>query len=507
MRAREISESPPSKYVGSAWRSRFLRAPKIALTLGLRNDFVYLQTLAIAKLGLKTGADDFFFLRRGDQEKREPNLVKERPHVLCFGKDGWAGELTALDLKPAISNPHEFFDHGRRRFKVRKRTNYLYLMPRKGRASGSLPDYIRLGELAGVHQKTLVLANAQDGVWYRQARTLVSSPWALPYNSAYDYGAWDNSVGAVLNGRFVGVEPLPGIDCDLLGAALNSTFAMIGRLTEGVATGVEGALDVGPPSVRRIVVPDIRRIRGEGKASVVEIMSEIRRADTMPEAPSRDNIVPTLRRRLDCALLESMGNSKGDSVVLMEQIYAGYARWRADIEDVEAKMQSNRRQMGRSGLSRSVKPAEAVGRRVWEELKAETSLYPTKYLPPDEPLEIVKLPPGAMLQEDEPLFDQAIVRGKGGAKIDLKSFDRVRYASMLRTIGLRDEMPIPTDAARARFISNKFSQDRVKFCAQARERALSYLGDKEAVADAVAVAERQWLNSCRASMIWTSVEH
>jgi hypothetical protein len=58
----------------------------------------------------------------------------------------------------------------------------------------------------------------------------------VTYNSAYDYGAWHNPSGAVLNGRFVGAEPLDPQASELLGAVLNITFAASGRLLEGVAT-------------------------------------------------------------------------------------------------------------------------------------------------------------------------------------------------------------------------------------------------------------------------------
>ena len=66
------------KYNGSAWRARFLRAPKVALKLAERSDFVPLAELASVKLGLKTGADDFFFLERLPDDEEEGRLVTQR---------------------------------------------------------------------------------------------------------------------------------------------------------------------------------------------------------------------------------------------------------------------------------------------------------------------------------------------------------------------------------------------------------------------------------------------
>jgi hypothetical protein len=52
---------PDGEYVGRPWRARFLRAPKIALQIEARPEFVPLGRLAEVSLGLKTGADSFFF--------------------------------------------------------------------------------------------------------------------------------------------------------------------------------------------------------------------------------------------------------------------------------------------------------------------------------------------------------------------------------------------------------------------------------------------------------------
>ena len=42
---REENREPVPKYSGAAWRSRFLRAPKVALELAARTDFVALKDL------------------------------------------------------------------------------------------------------------------------------------------------------------------------------------------------------------------------------------------------------------------------------------------------------------------------------------------------------------------------------------------------------------------------------------------------------------------------------
>src|SRR5688500_4682152 len=84
--------SATSRYVGAAWRSRFLRAPKIALEIGTRCDFVEVGNLALVKLGVKTGADEFFFLKRRMQGSECKSLVPRGKVLSVTGKGNWVGE-------------------------------------------------------------------------------------------------------------------------------------------------------------------------------------------------------------------------------------------------------------------------------------------------------------------------------------------------------------------------------------------------------------------------------
>jgi hypothetical protein len=94
-------------YVGSPWRSRFLRAPKVAFILEKRPDFVQLDALATVRLGLKTGHDKFFFLSRADSTPKDPGQEIESRSGLCHvkGLGGvWEATLSVRDLLPAILN-------------------------------------------------------------------------------------------------------------------------------------------------------------------------------------------------------------------------------------------------------------------------------------------------------------------------------------------------------------------------------------------------------------------
>ncbi|MCW2275437.1 hypothetical protein GJ654_13520 [Rhodoblastus acidophilus] len=493
----ELSSFAPLKYVGSAWRARFLRAPKIALELAARPDFAPLETMASVRLGLKTGADSFFFLERLEAKKGDQGqLISRRGTVTVKGLGGWQGELASVDVQSAILNPHQLFKQDDRLFSIPDTTKHVYLYPASGKMKRGLSEYVHAGELAGIHQGELVVSNGADGVWYRQARSLVSSEWVLPYNSAYDYGAWHNPNRAILNGRFVGVEPRPGIDAELLGAVLNSTFAAVGRLIEGVATGVEGAFDVGPPAARRIMLPAISNIEDKFRAAILQTLSKIRAENVMIAAPLRDGSAPALRWELDTSLLISLGMTKGQAVALLERLYSSYGRWRGNIEDVETQMRANRRQMQATGQSRDQRPVELSGRRVWEEVEHLAPLFPRAFLPKDEVLELVNIPSNAVLPSSKPLFDEGIIRTKSKA-VDLGAFERVRYVAMLRDVGLVGNVDVPTSPVKCGAIADLFEQERAKFDAVAAENAAKYVSAPDALREVVGIARNHWFAACR----------
>ena len=222
----------------------FSEVPKTALTLAQELPLVPLSDLAEVRLGLKTGKDAFFFVRDVPAASIEQNTPPRA--VVVRGLNGWQGVLSRADILPAILNPHQLDASGGRSFRIGRRTGTYYLYPNTRTLREQLKDYVRFGERNEVQEGELVRSNATPGRWYAQNRQPIRSRWVLPYNSAYDYGAWENLGGAVLNGRFVGVDVREGVDPDLLGASLNSTICLMTRLLEGVATGVENAYDVGP---------------------------------------------------------------------------------------------------------------------------------------------------------------------------------------------------------------------------------------------------------------------
>jgi hypothetical protein len=483
------------RYTARPWRSRFLRAPALAIRYAERPDFVALRAVADVSLGLKTGADAFFFVELPHAPKADDLGRKgARTTEAVKGFGGWEGELLAGDLRGALLNPHRLQDDRGRAFVVPTRADVAYLAPQDRPPRAGLGDYIAAGERENLHKQKLVISNKIGDRWDRQRRAPIDWRWVLPYNSAYDYGAHDNRAHLVLNGRFVGCRAHTGVDEELVGAALNSTFVIFTRLLEGTATGSEGAYDVGPPAARLMRIPDPRRL--DGRASEIKaVLTEWRKANRIPPAPDRTGNVPDDRRRLDELVLLALGATKGDAAYQLDECYSAYARWRAAVEDVEARVRVNRRALAMSGRHRSDRPADLVARQIWDELYADAPILPSGDLKSDTEMEPVSIAANFKAPEHEPMFDAGVVRAPNGQPIDLGSYERVRYAHMLLRLGFRAPLLIPTRPEDAARVANSYSIAYAKLDSEALRLARAYIGPGQAreVADAVL---RRWRHAC-----------
>lgn len=479
----------PGTYNGSPWRSRFLRTPKIGLELAARADFAAAGAIAAVSLGAKTGSDAFFFLTKA------PGKAATATRVRVTGLGGWQGDIPKDDLLPALRRPKDLdvdVDGRRTRLAaVPRRGDLYYLAVRPNRVDAQVREYVQYGEERGVHHGDLVKSNATDGTWFRQTRARVTSRWALPYNSGYDYSAVDNSVGALLNGRFVGVDPLPGVDAELLGAVLNSTFTTVSRLLEGVATGNEGAFDVGPPSVRVMRIPDPRVILGStGEGAVRAAWQAILADRALPAAPLGDSTVPVLRARLDAAVLVGLGMGRGDAAVLRDRVYRSYSRWRQAVEGVEDSMQGHRKALAKRGGTRTVNPVVRAARTVHDEMQPTPALL-GELAAPDETIELVDpvMPRGPA--DQGLLFEATIVTGMDGQPLDLGSEDRVALAAYLRGLGMTGLLPLPTAAARCRRILDEAVAASAAHLDEALIRAAAH-AEGEQVEKVARAVHAQW---------------
>ncbi|NLL96275.1 MAG: hypothetical protein GX227_04110 [Clostridiaceae bacterium] len=90
------------KYLGNKWGGKYLRAPDIFFTIleKGKDKLVRLGDIAEVRFGIKTGANEFFYL--------EPLGLGSHPGLLHVRNGaGWEGEIEEEFLKPVIKSPRE----------------------------------------------------------------------------------------------------------------------------------------------------------------------------------------------------------------------------------------------------------------------------------------------------------------------------------------------------------------------------------------------------------------
>lgn len=500
------SELDVRPYVGARWFSRFLGAPPVADDLSTRDDFCALGDVATIGLGMKSGADAWFFVKTPGQPKiGDIGRPRLRATIPIIGHGGWEGELSASDLVPALLNPHTLITRRRGQSSLRRlappaRVDVAYVVPQDRQPAAGLAEYIAHGERQHVDDGPLVQGNADGNRWWRQKRVGLRSPWALPYNSAYDYGPHDNTGGRILNGRFVGVTPLDGVDTDLLGAVLLSTFVNVTRLQEGVATGSEGAYDVGPPAAKLMRVPDVHRLtNADGIAAVRTALAKLRADNEIPPAPDRRGNVDPRRRALDEAILQALDMNAGQAAVLLDAVYSGYAEWRAATEDVEKRMREHRKALSAAGRNRTEDPTEVVARHLADELSGTGALpaLPADELPADVGLQTVAVSDTYAGPDQDSLFEGGTITAPNGTKVDLGDYERARYTAMLVEIGFSSPVLVPVSAETCRQICDAYDAAVRRFDRDAGRLARAAMPAESAL-EAVHIARRLWRHVCQA---------
>lgn len=479
-----MSQSEPETYRGSAWRARFIRAPKLALEVAQMEAFTAVDEVASVVLGAKTGADNYFFVEK---------VGRDGDRLQIEGIGHWTGAMPRKDLRAAVQSPKDLdvvTPRGKRRLaRIQLRTwSSFYFAPRPGYTDKAVRDYVHYGEAQRIPERTLVADNAVGERWYIQRDRLhVSADWMLPYSSGYDYGAtW--SEGALIGGRLVGVTPRDDVESMMLGAALNSSATIATRLLVGVATGNEGAFDVGPPAVRLMRIPDPRRL---DTPAVRQAFGAILEEGWLPPGPNRRGEVDEQRLRLDRAVFEALGLAPGAAASLCDRLYRSYSRWRTSVEDVESRMQDNRRALARRGGSRRENPVARATRTVTAEMQPLPLLFAD--LVPSATIELIdaRLPDNPS-DQDALLPDTSV--NVEGRPVDLGSEERVEFVRTLRRMGARGPIPVPRSPSMCASAGMAAAAALTMVRQEAAARAVPYVGLElaEDVAEAVA---RNWTAS------------
>jgi len=222
--------SDNGKYVGDKWGGKYLRAPDIFFTIleKGKGKLVRLGDIAEVRFGIKTGANDFFYLEPLGPGSR-PGLVRVRNGA------GWEGEIEEEFLKPVIKSPRECRTIVIRPEDLRYRIFMCHKSKKELKGTRAL-EYIEWGERQGYHRRPSCKSRR---FWWDVGDQ--RQPIALLFKAFNDKFLVPILAGEIKSSdRFYAVYP--NTDGNW-GVALNNTLVTLMTELNGRANLGEGALD------------------------------------------------------------------------------------------------------------------------------------------------------------------------------------------------------------------------------------------------------------------------
>ncbi len=470
------------EYTGGKW-GIYLRAPDIFFKLLDRcgDHLVPLAQLAEVRYGVKSGADDFFFVRDvtadeitkcsagvGAASGRPSSVETARRAVSTFTtreggalpyqvakrfKEKWGISLRDTErirvvdsgdhsrhlieaeyLEPEVHSLMEIDSVEIDPAKLSRKIVLVSDPPEKLKGLHVL-KYIKWGEREGYDQNITCAARAKTRPWYDvtvERRSLILWPKSHQYRHIIPV----NPHKFIPNCRMYDLFLAPGVDSELLAGVLNSTFLALLKFLYGRPVGREGSLDTEVVDVNMMLVPDVRRVRREVERKLNSALTDMRKRSAKPlleEFPLAD------RQQLDDATLELLGIAEVEKrEALRSELYSQVEVLYREIREVELKKQVERRVTAR----RERASPHTIAEEIWEEFdKAQVRTFPSDFVPAGEEIEAANLPAGRPRVLHD-LFDRGAVQINGQV-IRLRSRGRAEFAAKAAELGIYGLVPIP----------------------------------------------------------------
>jgi hypothetical protein len=445
------------EYLGGKW-GIYLRAPHIFFKLLDRcgSRLVPLGQLAEIRFGVKSGADDFFFVRdvtEDEIQKCSAGLPPGSPQIGKRFKEKWGIRLA--DTKPI--RVVESGDHSRHLIEAEylepevhslmeidsveidpaKLSRKILLVsdrPEKLKGTHAL-KYIKWGEREGFDQRPSCASRMPTRQWYDLAP---ARPGDLLWPLAHQYRHIVplNPKEIISNKRLFDVYPKEGIPATVLCAILNSTVVALLKYLYGRQVGREGNLDTEVVDARMMLVPNPTGASAHMLERLELAFDGLRERASLPLL---EEFKQSQRVGLDDTALELLGiEDASEREQFRCSLYDEMTRLYREIREVELKKQVERRITAR----RERASPHTIAEEIWEEFdKAQLRGFPADFVPDGEPTETVTLPAGKPKVLDD-LFHRGAVQINGNV-IKLGSKARAEFAAKTVELGHYGAASIP----------------------------------------------------------------
>ena len=254
------------EYQGMKWGGILIRAPRIfyvILDKG-KGKLVRLGEIANVRFGIKTGANEFFYLEPIKNPKEWPICtVCGRVHkpgeglIAVRNKAGWEGYIEEEFLKPVVKSPQEIKTYRIRLEDLKLRMFLCNLSKEELKRKGKVHAlrYIEWGEQRGYSKKPAI---RKRKIWWNLGhRKIGNLASMMSYNTRFPF--WMNEV-ALCDARLYDIYKEINIPSELLAGILNTTLVPMFVELTGRANLGEGALDFKVYETEEILVVDPRAL-------------------------------------------------------------------------------------------------------------------------------------------------------------------------------------------------------------------------------------------------------
>jgi SAM-dependent methyltransferase len=289
---------------------------------GTGRGLLALADVASVRRGITTGANEFFYLSRAGartEDKAAPaSGARASTNGLMVVRDaaGKQREIEAELLAPVVFSLKEIPGILLERVEARRMLFNCSLTPNDLAGTRAL-EYIESGERAGYHRRP-TCSNREP--WYSVARGMKPAPLIFPSKVGERWLVALNRARVFEDKKLYGVFPARGVSALVLAALLNSTWARYyAEVTCRQMTGAQAIADIDVAVAEQILLPDPRKLPPAIKKKLEAAVVELSRR---PVYSVFEEIKHTDRRRLDALTLEAIGfNKRSEREAVLDDMY------------------------------------------------------------------------------------------------------------------------------------------------------------------------------------------
>jgi len=272
-----------TKYIGSKW-GKYLRAPEIffkILEKG-KDKLVPLKEIADVRFGIKTGANEFFYLT--EEEIKEKGLEREY-------------------FKPIIFSLKEVEGYILNKEKLTKRVFICHKNKEQLKGTRVL-KYILEGEKKGFHNRP-TCASREPNPWYSLARGWKYAPLIFPAKVGERMPIFINDK-VFEDKKLYGIIPNNDSDTKLIAALLNTTISrLMIEFSCRQLTGAQAIADIDVVVVEKLLIPKISSVNKAVRKEIENAFDDLSKTPSeslfkeignFPDSISLENIKPELRK-------------------------------------------------------------------------------------------------------------------------------------------------------------------------------------------------------------------